>query len=69
MAIDDEGMRKTHVQFWDDVYGFKMGCMKTDVIREASVEIVKPNTVISESCVLKVRFHLSFNSFYHSLHS
>lgn len=53
VAIDDEGMRKTHVQFWDDVYGFKMGCMKTDVIREASVEIVKPNTVISESCVLK----------------
>lgn len=53
VAVDDDKMRKTHVQFWDDVFGFKMSCMKTDVVREASVEIVKPDTVISESCLLK----------------
>lgn len=33
---------------FSDVYGFKMSCMKSPSLVEASVEIVKPENVISE---------------------
>ncbi|XP_031571551.1 protein arginine N-methyltransferase 1-like [Actinia tenebrosa] len=40
------------INFWDDVYGFKMSCMKTSVIKEPSVSVVNPNAVISTvSCI------------------
>ena len=28
------------IDFWQDVYGFKMSCMKESVLIEASVEVV-----------------------------
>lgn len=46
--------------YWDDVYGFKMTCMKSCVVREASVEVVNKDCIVSESCVLKVRLIFFF---------
>ena len=43
------------VRFWDDVYGFKMSCMKSDVIKEASVGLVKPETVVTPRATVLVR--------------
>ena len=45
--------------FWDDVYGFKMSCMKADVIKEASVGVVKPEVVVTAPACIKVREKLT----------
>ena len=37
---------KKLIAFWDDVYGFKMSCMRREVVKEASTDVVK------EACVL-----------------
>ena len=39
---------KKLVTFWDDVYGFKMSCMRNEVITEATTEIVKAECVCTE---------------------
>lgn len=55
--------------FWDDVYGFKMSCMKKSVCTEPSVEIVDPKDEISSRCTVKdldvnscEQAHLQFKS-------
>lgn len=40
--------------FWEDVYGFDMSCMKKNVIPEAVVEVLDPNTLVSTASVIKV---------------
>lgn len=52
-AVGDVGKHDDRVAFWDDVYGFKMTCMKKAVVPEAVVEVLKPETVISEPAVIK----------------
>ncbi|XP_062917800.1 protein arginine N-methyltransferase 3 isoform X2 [Mobula hypostoma] len=54
VAVGDRKKHDEHVAFWDDVYGFKMSCMKKVVIPEAMVEMLNPDTIISESCVIKM---------------
>ncbi|XP_059832016.1 protein arginine N-methyltransferase 3 isoform X1 [Hypanus sabinus] len=54
VAVGDRKKHNEHVAFWDDVYGFKMSCMKKVVIPEAMVEMLNPDTIISESCVIKM---------------
>ena len=39
-AISDEDRCEKTIDFWQDVYGFKMSCMKESVLIEASVEVV-----------------------------
>lgn len=57
-ALDDPDLHASHVTYWDDVYGFKMTCMKSEVIKEASVEVVKAEKIISDQVVVKVQFYL-----------
>lgn len=57
-ALDDPDLQASHVTYWDDVYGFKMTCMKSEVIKEASVEIVKAEKIISDQVVVKVQLYL-----------
>uniref|UniRef100_A0A9R1SN27 type I protein arginine methyltransferase n=2 Tax=Cyprinus carpio TaxID=7962 RepID=A0A9R1SN27_CYPCA len=54
-AVGDTQKHSDRIAFWDDVYGFEMRCMKKAVIPEAVVEVLKPETVISEPAVIKVR--------------
>ncbi|XP_071135707.1 protein arginine N-methyltransferase 3-like [Mytilus edulis] len=53
VAIDDKDVHDKHIAFWENVYGFKMSCMQADVVKEASVDIVKPDKIISEPAVIK----------------
>ena len=39
----------TRMAFWDDVYGFTMGAVAGELIKEASVEIVPPESLLSPS--------------------
>ncbi|KAI2662901.1 Protein arginine N-methyltransferase 3 [Labeo rohita] len=52
-AVGDTQKHSDRIAFWDNVYGFKMTCMKKAVIPEAVVEVLKPETVISEPAVIK----------------
>ncbi|TSM20277.1 Protein arginine N-methyltransferase 3 [Bagarius yarrelli] len=52
-AVSDAEQHRDHITFWDDVYGFKMACMKAAVIPEAVVEVLKPETIISEASVIQ----------------
>ncbi|KAI1904611.1 hypothetical protein AGOR_G00007400 [Albula goreensis] len=52
-AVGDTQKHQEHIGFWDDVYGFKMACMKKTVVPEAMVEVLKPETLISEPTVIK----------------
>ncbi|XP_069761001.1 protein arginine N-methyltransferase 3 isoform X2 [Narcine bancroftii] len=54
VAVGDRKKHDERVAFWDDVYGFKMSCMKKVVIPEAVVEVLNPDTLISEGCVIKM---------------
>ncbi|KAK3585529.1 hypothetical protein CHS0354_022937 [Potamilus streckersoni] len=52
-ALGDLDFYKKHVIFWDDVYGFRMSCMKSEVIKEVLVDVIEQEKIISDSCVIK----------------
>ncbi|XP_072528261.1 protein arginine N-methyltransferase 3 [Salminus brasiliensis] len=52
-AVGDTEKHDDRIAFWDDVYGFKMECMKKAVVPEAVVEVLKPETVISDPTVIQ----------------
>ncbi|XP_072937106.1 protein arginine N-methyltransferase 3 [Epargyreus clarus] len=53
VANGDVTTHKKLIEFWSDVYGFKMNCMKSEVVREASVDLVGSDHIISQPCVVK----------------
>ncbi|TFK90975.1 protein arginine N-methyltransferase [Polyporus arcularius HHB13444] len=44
---------KERIGFWSDVYGFDLSAMATDVYDDAVVDVVGPETVVSEPVVIK----------------
>ena len=52
VAVSDPQKYADTVDYWRDVYGFKMSCMKRPSIKEASVEIVPAAAVVSASPAL-----------------
>ncbi|KAG5352944.1 hypothetical protein C0989_011849 [Termitomyces sp. Mn162] len=44
---------KDRVGFWDDVYGFDLSTMAEDLYEDAIVDVVGPNTLLSEPCTIK----------------
>jgi protein arginine N-methyltransferase 1 len=46
--IEDGDYRSDKIDFWDDVYGFDMSCIKEVAITEPMVDIVPKNAVISK---------------------
>lgn len=53
VANGDIDTHKKLIEFWSDVYGYKMNCMKSEVVREASIDIVPSQHIISEPCIVK----------------
>jgi len=52
VAIEDEKRYGQLLDFWDDVYGYKMKCMRAPILEEASVEIVPSACMISEPALV-----------------
>ncbi|KAK6987227.1 protein arginine N-methyltransferase 1 [Biomphalaria glabrata] len=52
-GVSDSELRRSKVDFWDDVYGFKMSCMKPEVVDEVHVRLVKRDTLITQPAVIK----------------
>jgi protein arginine N-methyltransferase 3 len=48
-ALSDVDRYNGLVDFWGDVYGFKMSCMRNPILEEASVEVVPLEHVVSNS--------------------
>lgn len=48
----DLDRHKEFIGFWKDVYGFDMSCMKKEVLREATVEVCKPEHVITNANII-----------------
>ena len=47
-GLSDEQMWKDKVEYWHNVYGYNMVCMKKDVLQEAEVAIVNPEAIFTE---------------------
>ncbi|XP_033624740.1 protein arginine N-methyltransferase 3-like [Asterias rubens] len=53
VAVSDTVGHASRVAFWDDVYGFKMTCMKSCVLEETSVDYINADTVMSDAAMVK----------------
>lgn len=53
VANGDVNTHKKLIEFWSDVYGYKMNCMKSEVVREASIDVVNSEFILSQPCVVK----------------
>ncbi|KAJ8942264.1 hypothetical protein NQ318_008008 [Aromia moschata] len=40
------------INFWDDVYGFSMKCMKSEVLKEAFIETIPPEKVCTDPVIV-----------------
>jgi len=46
-GIQDADYRQQKLNFWDDVYGYKMSCFKATALAEPLVDVVPPTQIIS----------------------
>ena len=53
-GLSDMEMHQQRCAFWDDVYGFRMSCMKSAVISEAEIAVVDSAKVVTEPYLIKV---------------
>lgn len=52
MAVGDSERYAEVVGFWEDVYGLKMTSMRPEVLREASIETVPADKILSEAALV-----------------
>jgi len=52
-AIEDRAYKNRKINFWDDVYGFKMSCIKELAISEPLVDNVDPKQIVTGHCLVK----------------
>jgi protein arginine N-methyltransferase 1 len=46
-AIEDAEYKEDKINFWDNVYGFNMSCIKKSAMQEPLVDVVEPNQVMA----------------------
>ena len=51
-AIEDAEYREDKINYWDNVYGFKMDAIKDLALLEPLVDICEPDQVISNAATL-----------------
>jgi len=49
-AIEDAEYRAEKIDFWDNVYGFNMSCIKKIALLEPLVDVCDPKQIISDAC-------------------
>jgi len=49
-AIEDAEYKDDKINFWDNVYGFNMSCIKKMAIQEPLVDVVEANQVMTGPC-------------------
>lgn len=73
-AIEDRQYKDEKINWWDNVYGFDMSCIRKVAISEPLVDVVDPKQVVSNACLLKEvdlytvkKEDLTFSTPYHLL--
>ena len=44
-ASSDQALHERNLEYWENVYGFQMTCMRTAVVKEASVMVVNASHI------------------------
>jgi protein arginine N-methyltransferase 1 len=52
-AIEDRDYKEDKVNWWNNVYGFNMSCIKDVALTEPLVDIVDPKQIVSNSWLLR----------------
>uniref|UniRef100_A0A7N0TJE9 Protein arginine N-methyltransferase domain-containing protein n=1 Tax=Kalanchoe fedtschenkoi TaxID=63787 RepID=A0A7N0TJE9_KALFE len=52
-AIEDAEYKQDKIEFWDNVYGFDMSCIKKQAMTEPLVDTVDQNQIVTSSELLK----------------
>jgi predicted RNA methylase len=52
-AIEDESYKEDKINWWHDVYGFDMSCIKKIAMVEPLVDVVEPRMVVTNYCTIK----------------
>ncbi|KAF7813913.1 putative protein arginine N-methyltransferase 1 [Senna tora] len=52
-AIEDAEYKEDKIEFWNNVYGFDMSCIKKQAIMEPLVDTVDQNQIVTNSQLLK----------------
>ncbi|XP_014100865.1 protein arginine N-methyltransferase 1 [Bactrocera oleae] len=52
-AIEDRQYKDEKINWWDDVYGFDMSCIRKVAVTEPLVDVVDPKQVVSTSYMVK----------------
>jgi hypothetical protein len=53
VAIEDRDYKEDKINWWSNVYGFDMSCIRDIALSEPLVDIVDPKQIVSNSCVIK----------------
>jgi len=68
-AIEDRQYKEDKINFWDNVYGFDMSCIRDVAVNEPLVDVVEAKQVVTSNCLVKevdlytvTKEHLSFKS-------
>jgi len=52
-AIEDRQYKDDKINWWDNVHGFDMSCIRDVAISEPLVDVVEPKQLVTGSCVVK----------------
>lgn len=53
MAIEDRDYKDEKLNWWSNVYGFNMSCIREIALTEPLVDIVDPKQIVTNSCLVK----------------
>ncbi|GAX73379.1 hypothetical protein CEUSTIGMA_g832.t1 [Chlamydomonas eustigma] len=53
VGIEDGEYKREKIEFWDNVYGFNMSCIKETAMQEPLVDIVDAQQICTTTCVVK----------------
>ncbi|GAM23365.1 hypothetical protein SAMD00019534_065400, partial [Acytostelium subglobosum LB1] len=49
-AIEDAEYKEDKIEYWNNVYGYDMSCIREIAIVEPLVDVVKPNMIVTNDC-------------------
>merc|ERR1719495_420047 len=52
-AIEDRQYKYEKINWWDNVYGFDMSCIRDVAVREPLVDVVDRKQIVTNSCLVK----------------
>ncbi|KAM9994683.1 hypothetical protein ACTFIZ_007828 [Dictyostelium cf. discoideum] len=51
-AIEDQDYKEEKINYWNNVYGFDMSCIREIALKEPLVDVVQPNMIVTNDCCI-----------------